>query len=153
MTNMKKFKFTQIIILILSITNLFFILNWFSYRNNEEYQLFLASKESKDNSVYSLIISKKSDRIALGEKYQAAVRLAYVNTNQIPTVLINDSVGKNDWEFNIATDTLIFDDYYNCFGYEYTPIERGAHFWNGIIIHEYLGVPDTLYFHVEYIVE
>lgn len=153
MAFMKKFKFTQIIILILSITNLFFILNWFSYRYNEEYQLFLASKESKDNSVYDVIISTKSDRVELGEQYQAAVRLAYINTAQIPTVLINDSVGKNDWEFNIATDTLIFNDYFNSFVYEYTPIERGLHFWNGIIIHEYLGVPDTLYFHVEYIVE
>lgn len=148
---MKKYKSTQIIILILSVTNFFFILNWFSYRYNEEH--LLASKELKDNSVYDVIISKKSDRIELGEKYQAAVRLAYVNTAQIPTVLINDSVGKNDWELNIATDTLIFDDYYNSFLYEFTPSERGAYFWNGLIIHEYLGNPDTLFFHVEYTVE
>jgi len=148
---MKKFKSSQIIILILSITNLFFILNWFSYRYNEEH--LLASKEPKDNSVYDVIISTKSDRIELGEKYQAAVRLAYVNSAQIPAVLINDSVGKNDWEFNIATDTLIFDDYFNSFTYEYTPSERGAYFWNGLIIHEYLGGPDTLFFHVEYTVE
>lgn len=150
---MKKIKTTQIIILILSITNLFFILNWFGNRYSQDYQLFLASKKTKDNSVYDVIISTRSDRIELGEKYQAAVRLAYVNTAQMPTVLINDSVGKNDWELNKTTDTLIFDDYFNSFIYEHTPSERGVYFWNGLIIHEYLGVPDTLFFHVEYTVE
>jgi hypothetical protein len=150
---MNKIKPTLIIILILSLTNLFFFINWFNDRKYEEYCFASGMNNIESNIVYDVIISTKSDTIKLGEKYQAAVRLAYVNKKLLPSVLINDSVGKNDWNLNVVTDTLIFDDYFNSFVYENTPTEKGIYFWNGIIAHKYLGISDTLYFHVEYIVE
>ena len=150
---MNKIKPTLILIMILSLTNLFFIINWYIDRRHEEYCCASVMKNLESNIVYDVIISTRSDTIKLGEKYQAAVRLAYVNKNLLPSVLINDSVGKNDWSLNVVTDTLIFDDYFNSFVYEYTPTEKGKYFWNGILAHKYLGISDTLYFHVEYIVE
>lgn len=150
---MPKIKPKLIIILILSLTNLFFIIEWYSIKYDEEFQRFAEFNDSKGNNVYDVIVSTRSDTIRLGEKYQAAIHLVYVNKKLLPSVLINDSVGQDDWKLNAATDTLIFDDYFNSFLYENTPSERGVYFWNGMIAHKYLGIQDTLYFHLEYIVE
>jgi len=147
---MKKQKLLYIILFLLLASNIILIFYIFRVKNNNELEII---EQKADKFVYRPIVVTKSDNIKLGEEYVANIYLACINEEELPQVLVNASVGEDEWMFKKTTDTLGYDEYFKTFIFKNTPSQKGIHYWNGIIVHNYLNKPDTLFYYLEYSVE
>lgn len=111
----------------------------------------LASKlnESFDFEFKPIVVSK-SETINVGEEYIANIYLACVDISRPPTVHICDSLENEDYSINSLNKVLEYNDEYQTFIYRNTPRVAGEYVWWGVIINDYQGRSDSLFFSVEY---
>lgn len=120
--------------------------------------LLLADKPNPDNITnsrldYQAIVLPKEDKITLGEEYLAAVYIAVVDTINLPTLLVNNSIDIDDPRLDLSMDTITFNQAYNTFIYSFTPNNKGEHNWGGKLLYRNGNSIDSLYFISSYSVE
>lgn len=148
---MKKRLLSYTIVGILIISNI--IQGILFYETKNENNELVRKFDDLLSTNFKPVVVTRSDTVGLGETYMANVYMASITENNLPTVVINDSIGEREFKIESLKDTLFFDDYYQTFIYENIPTEKGRHIWHGAIINNHYGRIDSLYFAIQYVVE
>lgn len=123
-------RFSHFIILVLILICLFLGYRLFSVQI--ELEMFL--QEDRGNVGYKPIVVERSNVISLGEEYIANIYLVRVEPDDLPLVIVSDSVSVEDFNLSKLRDTLTFSSEYQTHVYSFLPNRIGEHNWGGVLI-------------------
>ena len=82
------------------------------------------------------MIFNYSNKIHLGEEYNADIRITVVDTSSPPTVILCN-VDSITHDYQITKDTLFYNKKYECSTYNVKPKSIGIYRWSALVTHNY----------------
>ncbi len=142
---MKRFNHFAILVLVL----ICLFLGYRLFLVKIELETFL--QEDRGSVGYKPVVVERSNVISLGEEYIANIYLVRVEPDDLPLVIVSDSVSVEDFNLAKLRDTLAFSSEYQTHVYSFLPNRIGEHSWGGVLINP----KDSLqyFFHGSYTVE
>ena len=98
-------------------------------RNN---RIIEDSEQHTESLAYRSVVVAKNNRIKLGEEYIANVFLCVIDSTNLPTVLVNDSLDLINPRFESLKDTVSYNTFYQTYIYRFTPTATGEYKWGGL---------------------
>ena len=115
----------------------------------QEKKILIAKTDSACNLRYRPVVVPKENMVNMGEEYSAAIYLAAINENNLPTVIVGE-MESDKFSYASLTDTLEFNDEYDTYIYNKLPTKKGAHAWGGVIENKCDTSVEKMYFQMFY---
>jgi len=102
---------------------------------------------------FTAIVLPDNNYINLGDEYLAGIYLTSTTEDNLPTVIINDTINGLAFRLSELKDTLVYDFNYHTFVYKHKPKTKGERTLSGAIFFENKGKIDSLFFRSNYCVK
>ncbi|WP_157482896.1 hypothetical protein [Geofilum rubicundum] len=91
-------------------------------------------QEERGNVGYKPVVVERSNVLSMGEEYIANIYLVRVEPDNLPQVIVCDSVPVEGFNLGMLQDTLPFISEFQTHEYRYLPKRIGEHSWAGVLI-------------------
>jgi uncharacterized protein (DUF58 family) len=118
------------VILVLILTCFFLLYRVFSLQGEIEASL----QKDSGQIYYKPVVVERSNVLSMGEEYIANIYLVRVEPDNLPQVIVCDSVPVEGFNLEILQDTLPFSSEFQTHEYRYLPQRIGEHSWAGVLI-------------------